>query len=140
MTAKEYLMQAYHLDQRINSKIEQVASLNDLAKKATVTISDMPRNPNRAVSTMANAVEKIVDLQQEINEEIDRLVDLKVEITNTIKKVENQDYQMLLEKRYLCFETWEDISYELGWSLRWTHVLHGKALAELDDKFFNSAH
>ena len=33
MTAKEYLSQAYRLDQRIDSKIEQVASLNDLATK-----------------------------------------------------------------------------------------------------------
>jgi hypothetical protein len=30
MTAKEYLEQAYRLDQRINSKLEQVASLNEL--------------------------------------------------------------------------------------------------------------
>lgn len=33
MTAKEYLGQAYRLDQRINSKIEQVSSLNELATK-----------------------------------------------------------------------------------------------------------
>ncbi|WP_312072143.1 hypothetical protein [Anaerotignum propionicum] len=41
MTAKEYLGQAYRLDQRINSKIEQVSSLHTLATKATSTISDM---------------------------------------------------------------------------------------------------
>lgn len=138
MAAKEYLAQAYHLDQRINSKIEQVASLNDLARKAAVTISDMPGSPNRGKSTMADAVEKIIDLKAEINAEIDRLVDLKVGITNTIRQVGNQEYQVLLEKRYLCFQTWEDIAAELGWSLRWTHALHGKALAELDEKM-NSA-
>ena len=47
MTAKEYLSQAYRLDQRIDSKIEQVASLNDLATKCTTTISGMPHNPSR---------------------------------------------------------------------------------------------
>lgn len=45
MTAKEYLSQAYRLDQRINSKIEQVASLNDLATKCTSTLTGMPRKP-----------------------------------------------------------------------------------------------
>ena len=35
MTAKEYLGQAYRIDQRINSKMEQIASLNLLAQKAT---------------------------------------------------------------------------------------------------------
>ena len=33
MTAKEYLSQAYRLDQRIDGKIAQVASLNELATK-----------------------------------------------------------------------------------------------------------
>ena len=32
MTAKEYLGQAYRIDQRINSKMEQIASLNLLAQ------------------------------------------------------------------------------------------------------------
>lgn len=139
MIAKEYLSQAYYLDQRINSKIEQIASLNELARKATVTISDMPGNPNRGKAAMASAVEKIIDLEAEINAEVEKLVDLKVEITKAIKQVEDRNYQVLLEKRYLCFQTWEDISAELGWSLRWTHVLHGKALAELDEKI-NNAH
>jgi hypothetical protein len=44
MTAKEYLEQAYRLDQRINSKLEQVASLNELASKATSTLTGMPKN------------------------------------------------------------------------------------------------
>ena len=55
MTAKEYLGQAYRLDQRINSKAEQVTSLNALATKCTATLTGMPRNPNRATSTMADA-------------------------------------------------------------------------------------
>ena len=67
MTVKEYLGQAYRLDQRINSKLEQVASLNDLANKVTTTLTGMPKNPNRATSTMADAVTKIIDLQAEIN-------------------------------------------------------------------------
>nr|WP_304710519.1 hypothetical protein [uncultured Acetatifactor sp.] len=138
MTAKEYLSQAYHLDQRIRCKMEQVASLDDLAKRAVAIISDTPGNPNRGRSAMADAVEKIVDLKMEIKAEIGRLVDLKVGITNAISQVGNEEYQVLLEKRYLCFQTWEDISVELGWSLRWTYAIHGKALAELDEKM-NSA-
>ena len=39
MTSKEYLGQAYRVDQRINSKAEQVASLNTLATKCTAAKS-----------------------------------------------------------------------------------------------------
>lgn len=70
MTAKEYLSQARFLDDRINSKIQQISSLNELATKCTATISDMPHSPNSGGSTMADAVCKIVDLQEEINKDI----------------------------------------------------------------------
>ncbi len=42
---KNFLMKAYYMDERINSKLEQVASLNELAIKATSTMSDMPGEP-----------------------------------------------------------------------------------------------
>ena len=113
MTAKEYLQQARFLDQRIDSKIAQVASLNDLATKCSATLTGMPRNPNRGGSTMADAVCKIVDLQAEINRDIDRLVDLKREIMGVIKAVPNTEYQTILEKRYLCFSAWEQIAVVL---------------------------
>ena len=128
MTAKEYLSQAYRLDQRINSKLEQVASLNELATKCTSTLTGMPRNPNRSTSTMADAVGKIVDLQAEINSDIDRLVDLKREMVRLIKAVNNTECQTLLELRYLCFKTWEQIAVDMGYTTRNIHLLHKKAL------------
>lgn len=77
---------------------------------------------------MADCVAKIVDLQAEINADIDALVDLKREILETIKGLENVEYQTILERRYLCFETWEKIAAEMGYDLRWLFRLHGKAL------------
>ena len=131
MTAKEYLSQAYRLDQRIDAKIAQVASLNDLATKCNATLTGMPRNPNRGSSTMADAVCKIIDLQQEINEDIDRLVDLKREIVAVIKAVENTEYQILLEKRYLSFQTWEQIAVDMGYSIQHIYRIREKAYASV---------
>lgn len=62
MTAKEYLGQAYRIDQRINSKLEQVGSLRALAAKATSTVSDTPPGGNRNVHFMEDIIVKI-DLQ-----------------------------------------------------------------------------
>lgn len=132
MTAKEYLSQAFHLDHRIDSKIEQIASLNALATKCTSTITGMPRNPSPSVSTMADAVAKIVDLQTEINHDIDALVDLKREIVTIIKGVENTEYQTILEKRYLCYQSWEQIAVEMNYDLRWLYRMHNRALAEIN--------
>lgn len=128
MTAREYLSQAHRLDQRIDAKIAQVATLNDLATKCTSTMTGMPRNPNRGTSTMADAVAKIVDLQAEINRDIDCLVDLKHELVAVIKAVENIEYQTILEKRYLCYQTWEQIAVDMGYNVRHLYRLHDEAL------------
>jgi DNA-directed RNA polymerase specialized sigma subunit len=131
MTAKEYLSQAYRLDQRINSKLEQLASLNALASKCTTVITDMPRNPNQSVSIMADAVAKIVSLQSEIKRDIDRLVDLKRDMVRCIKAVENTECQTLLELRYLCFKTWEQIAVDMGYRERNVYIIHNEALEKI---------
>jgi len=136
MTAKEYLGQAYRLDQRINSKLEQVTLLNALATKCTTTLSDMPRNPNQATARMADVVDKIIDLQAEINHDIDALVDLKRDMVRIIKAVENTEYQTILELRYLCFKHWEQIAVEMDYELRYVFKLHGRALEQCECLIF----
>ena len=132
MKAKEYLSQARHLDARINTKIMQVAQLNDLARRATSTLSGMPHNPNKGSSQMANTVGKIVDLQNEINTDIDALVDLKRDIAALIKRVPNSDQQTVLEKRYLCFQPWEQIAIDMSYSLHYLYKVHSAALDYCD--------
>lgn len=117
MTAKEYLSQAYRLDKRIDSKIEQLKSLNLLATKCTSTLSDMPKSQSISNSRLEDTVVKIVDLQEEINRDIDSLVDLKRDIVRTIKSVQNPEYKIILELRYLCFKTWEEIAVQMNCSI-----------------------
>lgn len=128
MTAKEYLSQAYRLDQRINSKLEQLDNLNDLATRATSTLTGMPHNPSPSTSPMADVVCKIIDLQHEINADIDRLVDLKRDMVRIIKEVDNTEQQTLLELRYLCFKPWEQIAVDMGYSIHHLYKVHNSAL------------
>lgn len=128
MTAKEYLGQAYRLDQRINSKLEQVLSLRDLTTKATATMSDMPGGGSRNVYKMQDIIAKIIDLENEINADIDQLVDLKREMVATIKSVTDPECQTLLELRFLCFKTWEQIAVEMSYSIQHIYRLRDKAL------------
>ena len=131
MRAKEYLGQAYRLDQRINSKLEQIASLDELAMKCNLRLTGQPRNPDRGISNMAEAVCKIIDLQTEINYDIQKLVDLKREMVRVIKAVDNTEYQTLLELRYLCFKTWEQIAVDLGYNVRHVYRMHDEAVESI---------
>ena len=128
MTAKEYLLQARYLDNRIASKREQIQNLNDLATKCTTTWSDMPRSQNTGRSRMADCVIQIIDLENEISADMLQLINLKREITETINKVENNEYKTILEKRYLCWLTWEQIAVDLNYSVMHIHRMHGEAL------------
>ena len=74
---KEYLSQAFRIDQRIQSKMEQVASLNDLATRATATYSDMPGSETRNLHRMEDAILSIIELEAEINGDICKLVQRK---------------------------------------------------------------
>ena len=58
-------------------------------------------------------------------------MDLKKEIMSVIRAVPNVEYQMLLEKRYLCFITWEPIAVDLNYSIQHIHRMHSAALKEI---------
>ena len=75
---------------------------------------------------------KIIDLRTEIDRDIDRLIDLKREIVGLIKAVVNAECQTILELRYLCFKSWEQIAYDLNYSVSWVLKLHYKALRAMD--------
>lgn len=128
MSAKEYLSQAMYIDQRINSKLEQVMTLRESATKVTQVMSDMPRNPGGNQQAMENTIVKIIDLENEINRDIDRLVDLKAEVRQVISQLVSPDQQLVLELRYLCYKSWSDIAAELGFCESNIYKLHGEAL------------
>lgn len=128
MNVKEYLSQAYHIDQRIDCKMEQIISLHDLVTKATSVLSDMPVSGTKNQGNMADIIAKIVDLETEINKDIEKLVEIKKNIVSTIKSVQNPEFQTLLELRYLCFRTWEQIAVEMEYSLQHIFRIHNRAL------------
>jgi hypothetical protein len=140
MTAKEYLNQALHLDNRINAKLEQIRSLRELAQNATSTLSDMPKDAQRNIRRMESTICKMLDLENEINADVDRLVELKREIMDVIGRVENPTYRMLLELRYLCFKPWDDVAAMMNYDRRYVHKVHGRALNEVDTKRHQQAH
>ncbi|MDE7139082.1 MAG: hypothetical protein K2O29_11655, partial [Ruminococcus sp.] len=66
MTTKEYLNQAYQIDQRINSKLMQVESLRSLATRVTSVFSDMPHSSTPDNRRLEKTMDKIIDLKNEI--------------------------------------------------------------------------
>ena len=100
----------------------------DVYKRQTATYSDMPGSETRNLPRMEDAILSIIELEAEINEDICKLVQTKKDIVHKIKAVQNTEYQTLLELRYLCFKSWEQIAVDMGYELRWLYRLHHRAL------------
>ncbi len=128
MRLQEYLWQAEKLDAQIDSKILQIERLNELARKATSTLTGVPRSRGREGAALEDTITNIAALQDEINADINRLVDLQRKIVEKIRTVDNVDQRLILEYRYLCGESWASIAERLHKSERALYQLHRNIL------------
>ena len=129
MTAKEYLRQAYRLDQKISSDLEEVASLREMsASVSSPQSTERVQTSKNTDAPFVRALEKIIDLEEHINKEVELLMELKKEIRVVITTVEDTDERMVLKYRYVHNYTWEQIGNELHADARTVRRWHGKAL------------
>ena len=134
MNAKQYLQQAYRLNELINSNQRELDQLRALS--TSISSPDMLyERVNSGASScdkIGNIVAKIVDLNDTINEELDRFVDLKKDIHNKIMLIPDNTEKLILKYRYIEFDTWESIAVKLGYTFQWVHVLHKRALKNFE--------
>ena len=70
MTAKEFLGQAYRLDQRINSKLQQIDSLRGLTQKVTQSYDSEVVSRTRNVTSLEDAIIRLMEAEEELNQQI----------------------------------------------------------------------
>jgi len=138
VTAKEYLSQAYWLNQRIDRKLAQVSRLKNMATKATGSHQAQRLSGTSRHSPMENCLVEVVDMECEINADIDRLVDLKRELAACILQLEDCSQKRVLELRYLDGLTWEDIAKLMrDYDVHHIFQVHGKALQQIEQVLRN---
>jgi len=96
----------------------------------TTTLSFSPKGASGANRT-EYCIERIWQLEKEVTEDIDILVDMRQDIRGAIEGIENDRHKLLMECRYLCGNTWEQIAEKMGIEVRWVYELHGRALQEI---------
>ena len=137
MNAKQYLKQAYRLNEMINSNQAELDNLRSLS--TSISSPDLSKDvvqTSKQTDKIGSIVAKIVDLDNEITIEIDKFVDLKAEIRGRISQIENKDERLVLQNRYLNFMTWERLAESLDFTTQWVHEIHKRALINFE-KLFN---
>lgn len=126
MTAKDFLLQAWQIDERIETRIEERERLYSmLTSPRTAQLTGMPRGGG---GDWTNALIAISDLSNAIAREIMDLCRIKREVIEAIDSVEDVHLRRILELRYRLYHSWDAIAKETGYTIRNVYELHGKAL------------
>lgn len=129
MTSKEYLRQAYRLNELIDSDAEELERLRDLSFKiAGGNYGERVISSGRKEPSFVRYIDEIDEMEQKIHAELCELVLLKRNITQAINRMENREERLVLTYRYLSNKTWEQISSILSVSIRTVHRIHQSAL------------
>lgn len=133
MTAKEYLSQAKILNIKINNKTKELEGLREISTSlGGFSFDEKVQTSKETGDAIGTIVGKMVDLQKEIDEERKKFHKIRAEIIIELKKIKNMKHYILLCRRYVLFETWEQIAKFMNYSNRKIYYLHGEALKEFE--------
>lgn len=132
--AKSYLKRVKLYDTHIDNKLAELERLKAMVTKITATWKDdVVSGGSRSQDKIGDAVSRIVDLQKEINQDIDSYVDMKQEVLDLVDKIEDADQLNVIYKRYILYETFEQIACEMFMTYRNVCYIHGKALESISE-------
>ena len=128
MEAKDFLKQVRRLNIQIKNKLIEQQQWKDIALGITANMDGERVQSSGAKSKMADAVERCVDMEAEIDSLIDKLVDTKKEVIQTIEKLDSATQYNILHMRYIQDISLQDIADHYGKDYGWATTTHGRAL------------
>ena len=131
MQVKEFLNKIRHIDMMIDCKCSQIKGLRDRLTSISCPMDEKVQS-TKDPDKFTDPVSKIIELEQEINEDIDNLVELKCEARKSIEQLNDDREKLVLYKRYFENKTFEQISVEMNYSWRRIHQFHSDALMQLE--------
>ena len=126
----DYLKQPKRLEVMIRNKLVEQQQLKDIAFSITAHSDGERVQSSGSQQKMANAVDRWVDIEAEINGLIDRLVDTKKEVIATIEQLSTAEYDVL-HKLYIQGMTFDEVAAAKDRSKSWATTIHGRALVNV---------
>lgn len=139
MTGKEYLLQLQKMDAVLKQKLQEKADLRAMSVSVgrhnycteKVQMTHMDDAP------YVKTINKIENLDEQIDSEIERFVDRKHSIINQIQGLAKEKHVRILYLRYVKFKSFEEIAVEMELSYQYTLELHGSALQAFEKTYKN---
>lgn len=128
---KKAILSEYRaIERRINRLIDEKAAWNAKAMATTSSFSDIPRSGGGA-DKIQTTVEKIIEIEEKLDHEIDAMADLRNGIEAAVEKLEDGRLRDVMRYRYIDGMKWEQIAVEMHYSYMQVCRFHGRALLEI---------
>lgn len=132
MRAKNFLQSALKIDKLIENKMYEKAQWKAIATSTTAKCSGERVQASGSKQKMADAVEKYMEIEKEIDSYIDALIEKKSEIIRVIEQLPAAEYD-LLHKIYIQRKTFYDFVEENNKTYSSVTTLHGSALKKVQN-------
>lgn len=129
MRAKQYLMQVWHIDRDIQSRIEE---RENILKTQISGIDYSKDSVQEGQKVFDDRYMKYLQLRDEIDAKIDELIDLKREISRQIDCLDDKVSMIVLRERYINMKSWNQIASSFGTSERHVWRMHKIALIQFE--------
>ena len=137
MQAKEFLKKIIQIDMLIDSKLEQITELRSRLTSIGCATDNERVQTSLKGDKITDTIAKIMELEELVNDDIDKLTEYKLQARELIEGLENNVEKIVLYKRYFECKPFEQIAMECNYSWRQTHRIHGNALRNLDKVLVN---
>lgn len=127
------LNKCYYLPLLIASKTEEINRLRSLSESipgVDPAREFIPGGP-QVQCRFAEIIDKVIDLESEILDEINEMLDLQKEARKIINSVQDSTERVVLQYYYIDRLGMEDIADEIGYTLRQTYRIKKKALEKI---------
>ena len=137
MTVKQWLNRGYRINEEINELVKEQKQALLQATSTALSGGEGEKVQSSNGNTTERRFVNYAAYSETIDKRIDKLYAVKNEILTAINTVADNTLRELLILRYIKFYTWEEIAVKMGYTFQWAHVLHKRALQNIE-KILNS--
>lgn len=121
------------LDAQTECKLIEKQQWHDLALSITGQMGGERVQSSGSQQKMADALNRCVDMEGEIDRTIAELVAAKKEVTDVLEQVDNPTEYKLLHMKYIQHMELHTIARKFNSSYDWAKTTHGRALISVRD-------
>lgn len=125
---KEKLKGAMYAQRALEGELDKLQELRCIAQKVTPAYSQSPGGGSGNAQKLENSIAKIIEQEKIIAECCNELCAQLAEVRALVALLPMGPMRLVMQRRYLNYQKWEQIAAELHYSWQNVHRLHSKAL------------